>query len=71
MSLQVQLETDLMCFRYHGYNPALVSRFCEMGFDVPTVVSAMEGCQIDKNGGQNYRPSDDKMSDVMSRLIGE
>jgi hypothetical protein len=48
-----------------------VGRFCEMGFDVPTVVSALEGCQVDKNGGQNYQPSDERMSDIMLNLIGD
>lgn len=57
--------------QYHGYNPGLVKRFCDMGFEIPVVVSAFEHCVIDRNNGRDYSLGDDQVADVTARLFGE
>ncbi|KAK5000327.1 Ubiquitin-conjugating enzyme E2 1 [Elasticomyces elasticus] len=56
---------------YHGYNKALIDRFTEMGFDVPTVVDAFEHVGIDQNGGEDYELEEEYMGDITARLFGE
>lgn len=56
---------------YRGYNKALVDRFTEIGFDVPTVVSAFQVVGVDENGGRDYDLGEEQSSDVTSRLFGE
>lgn len=42
-----------------------------MGFDVPTVVSAFEYFDIDRNGGEDYELEEEYMGDITARLMGE
>ncbi|KAF1981833.1 hypothetical protein K402DRAFT_398229 [Aulographum hederae CBS 113979] len=56
---------------YHGYNKDLIDRFVDMGFDVPTVVSAFEYVGIDRNEGQDYELEEAYMGDITARLFGE
>ena len=56
---------------YHGYNPALVDRFCDMGFDREQVVSAFEFVGIDHNGGEDYELEEAYMGDITARLFNE
>jgi ubiquitin-conjugating enzyme (huntingtin interacting protein 2) len=57
--------------RYHGYNKDLVDRFCEMGFDVPTVVAAFEYVGIDRMDGMDYELEEAYMGDITARLFNE
>jgi len=56
---------------YHGYNRALINRFCDMGFDVPTVVDAFEYVGIDRNSGEDYELEEEYMGDICARLFHE
>lgn len=57
--------------QYHGYSPALVKRFCDMGFEVPVVVSAFEQCRVAKHNGEDYSLSNEQVAEVTSRLFGD
>jgi hypothetical protein len=59
-----------MLHRYHGYNEALVNRFCDLGFDIPTVIQALETSGIEKDI-QNSKISEHRANEVASRLFGE
>ncbi|EEH33852.1 ubiquitin-conjugating enzyme [Paracoccidioides lutzii Pb01] len=56
---------------YEGYNKDLVDRFCNMGFDVPRVVSAFKYVGIDRMDGEDYELEEAYMGDVTARLLGE
>jgi len=56
--------------RYHGYNEALVTRFCDLGFDILTVVLALEKSGIEKDP-HNSEISEVRANEVASRLFGE
>lgn len=58
-------------YRYHGYNPDMVERFCAMGFDVDKVVSAFEFVGMDPLDGQDYELEEEYMGDITARLFGE
>lgn len=64
-------DTSLTCSRLHGYNAALVDRFCQMGFDIPSVVAAFEACGIDKMEGSDYQLEERYMGDITAKLFGE
>ena len=64
-------SASLTARRYRGYNRALVDRFSAMGFDVPTVVAAMEYVGIDTNEGQDYELEEEYMGDITARLFHE
>lgn len=49
----------------------MVDRFCDMGFDVPSVVRAFERSGVDTDGGQDYELDDGLVADVTSQLFGE
>lgn len=57
--------------RYRGYNPNLVTRFTDMGFDVEQVVAAFEHVGIERMGGQDYQMEEAYMGDVTARLFDE
>lgn len=57
--------------RFKGYNPALVNRFVNMGFDLDAVVDAFIFCGVDRRGGQDYRMEEAYMGDITARLLGE
>jgi len=57
--------------RYHGYNKAMIDRFCQMGFDVDSVVAAFEYVGIDRNEGEEYELEEEYMGDVTARLFNE
>ena len=63
--------TALTLGSYHGYNPALIDRFGDMGFDVPTVVAAFEYVGVDKNDGEDYELEEEYMGDIAARLFHE
>jgi ubiquitin-conjugating enzyme (huntingtin interacting protein 2) len=48
-----------------------VERFCEMGFDVPTVVAAFEYVGIDRMDGMDYELEEAYMGDITARLFNE
>ncbi|KAI9830732.1 MAG: Ubiquitin-conjugating enzyme E2 1 [Sarea resinae] len=56
---------------YHGYNPDLIDRFVNMGFDVDRVVSAFEFVGIDLMDGEDYELEEAYMGDITARLLGE
>jgi len=57
--------------RYHGYNKALIDRFTEMGFDVPTVVAAFEHCGVETYDGYDFELEEEWMGDITARLFHE
>lgn len=60
-----------MTTRYHGYNKEMIDRFCQMGFEVDTVVAAFEYVGIDKNDGEEYELEEEYMGDITARLFNE
>jgi len=59
-----------MLNRYHGYNEALVTRFCDLGFDIPIVVQALEQSGIEKDP-HNSEIREARANEVAGRLFGE
>lgn len=57
--------------RYRGYNESLVDRFCALGFDVQSVVTAFEQTGIDKNEGRDYQLSEARTNTVTAHLFGD
>ncbi|KAF2218310.1 ubiquitin conjugating enzyme [Elsinoe ampelina] len=57
--------------QYRGYNQALVGRFTELGFDVPTVVATLEAVGVGNNGGEDYQMDEDLAGEITARLLGE
>ena len=49
----------------------MIDGFVEMGFDVPTVVSAFEYVGLDTNGGEFYELEDGYIGDITARLLNE
>jgi len=70
-ALQKEKETKSKQAEYRGYNKALVDRFCDMGFDVPSVVAAFEYVGIDRMDGIDYELEEAYMGDITARLFGE
>lgn len=57
--------------RYHGYSPAMIEKFCAMGFDVHAVVGAFEHVGIPTNNGAYYDLEEEYNGDVTAWLFGE
>ncbi|TKA31015.1 hypothetical protein B0A50_01983 [Salinomyces thailandicus] len=56
---------------YKGFNPAMIDRFTDMGFQVEQVVSAFEYFGIDKADGEEYELEEEYIGDITARLFGE
>lgn len=55
--------------QYQGFNPIMIDRWTEMGFDVPKVVTAFVVVGIERKDGRNYELSASQAADVTAKLL--